>query len=47
MATTGKQKRKVFFVIGDDLQPSHKMIKVGGGKFIKRTRGFKAKIVNL
>ena len=39
-----KQKRKVFFTIGDDLQPSHKMIKVGGGKFTKRTRGLKAKI---
>ena len=44
MATTGKQKRKVFFVIGDDLQPSHTMIKVGGGKFTKRTRQHKAKV---
>ncbi len=41
-----KQKRKVFFCIGDDLQNSSKMIKVGGGKFTKRTRGHKAKICN-
>lgn len=36
-----KQKRKVFFVIGDDLVPSHKMIRVSGGRFTKKTRGHK------
>jgi hypothetical protein len=30
-----KQKRKVFFTIGDDLQPSHKMYIVSAGKEIE------------
>ena len=40
-----KQKRKVFFTIGDDLQPSHKMYIVSGGKFSKKSRGLKSQII--
>ena len=40
-----KQKRKVFFTIGDDLQPSHKMHIVSAGKFTKKSRGLKSQTV--
>jgi hypothetical protein len=45
MASTGKQKRKIFFTIGDSQMNGHIELKVGGGRFTKRTRNHNAKII--